>query len=221
MNNVPKISIDIFDSAANISFNQEFGTEVKTIKIDSLVKAFNGTDVSIESPILPLNTIQYKEKGNSIIVITAYPQCKFNATYKDIVYENCIRPNLVLKFELNKNNNIYNISNTICFGLKDDLTLLTSKTKLYDMPFPNIGNGGWVCWGANSISGSLISLTGLNIYINRLFNSPFNNHLFKAGLLNPFGIHNVEDFFKFLQNKETFPREILINTSNNLTLGDL
>ena len=220
----PKFIIEIYDNTSNIiSFkNNERNIKVsKTVKTESLVKAFKDTETSIESPLLPLNTIKYKEKGNTIEIILYYPPANFDATCFDVIYENCIRPGIIMSYKLNQIESGFTINKTSCFGVKDDIILLNDNTKLYDLPFPNIGSGGWICWGSNSMSGILKTLMGLNVFINRLFNSPFNNHLFEVSLLKPFGINNVQDFFKFIQNKPVFPPELLINNNSNKTIRSL
>lgn len=216
----PSFRIDIFDNTANFTEFNSKKSIVKTLKIESLVKAFRDTETTIESPLLPLNTIKYKEHGNSIIVLLYYPETKFTAHYSNEVFENCARPNLIMQFVLNKNDNLYTISKSNCFGVKEKDILINENTKLYGLPFPNIGSGGWICWGSNSMSGSLVSLMGLNVYIDRLFGSPFNTHLFNTVLLKPFGINSPKELFQYLTTVDVFPQAMLENY-NNVTIRSL
>jgi hypothetical protein len=118
-------------------------------------------------------------------------------------------------------NNEYSISGTQAYGVKDSVNIVSDKTILWGLPFPNIGTDGYVCWGSNSVAGKFKSLTSLKVYVERIFNSPFNNHLFYSSGLSPFGINSNHDLFKFLQDKPYFPYEILENLGSKKTIGSI
>jgi hypothetical protein len=198
----------------------------KTIKLDSLIKAFKNAETKISSPILPVNTIRYQEEGSNVAILLYHEPTTFTATCFGKTYENCCRPGLIMKYILGVEDKgevgkEYSIHDTKCFGLVDSQMLLNSKSQLYGLPFPNISSEGWICWGSNSIAGKVKSLTGLGMYVNRLFNSPFNDHIFHNALLKNYGINSPEDLFKYIQGKERFPTELLENLGRNFTLGTL
>lgn len=222
------IEIKVYQDCAMITSEQELGDDVppqktvKTVKIEDFIKAFSEAELDYSSPILPPNCVRYKEKGNQTIVMLLHEETTFTASCGSETYENCIRPNVLMVYYLNKDENAqYSISRTEAYGIKDSPNLITANTVLFGLPFPNIGTDGWVCWGSNSISGKFKSLVGLKAYVDRVFNSPFNNHLFNGGSLHPFGIHSNHDLFRYLQGKDHFPYEILENLGNRRTLGSL
>ena len=212
------ISINIFDNAAQI-INKK---EVKTVKLESLIKVFSSTESRIETPILPLNTIKYSEKGNSISIILYHEQSIFTATYSDgTIFENCVRPPMVIKYILNNDNGTFRINNSLAYGVVDDLLLINNDTQLFGLPFPNIGSDGWICWGSNTMSGNLKSLMGLRNYIDRLFMAPFNNHIFNYSFLKNFGISTPQELFKSLQNIPVMPKHYLENLGRDFKLKTL
>lgn len=216
--------IDILANAAIITYNEQgsFDKKVcKTIKLETLIKAFQTTQTKLVSPILPNNCIKYEEKGNTVIVRLLHEQTKFTATCFGKVYEEVIRPTCLMTYKLNKQGETYSIIGTELFGIIDDPLLISNNTQLYGLPFPNISANGWICWGNNSIAGNFRSLTGLKVYIERLFKAPFNDHVFNTGFLRNFGINGPADLFKYLQGKEKFPNEILENLGTGHTIGSL
>jgi hypothetical protein len=225
----PMFSIKVYGNncIVDINNNNGKGNTIKTVKLESLVKAFQNTDTKIESPILPLNCIRYQEHGSNISVILYHPPKKFNATCFKDVFEDCIRPGIVIKYILGYKNDpnygrSYNIQDSRCFGVVDDFGLFSNKTQLFGLPFPNISSEGWVCWGSNSIGGEIRALTGLYVYIDRIFNSPFNSHIFHNALLKNYGINEPRDLFKYIQGRDRFPNELLENLgAKNWTLGKL
>lgn len=193
----------------------------KVLKVDTLCNAFRDKDDGIQTPFLPVNTLKYKEKGNNCILYLHSKEAKFTATVGDKKYEDCIRPSLVMIIFLSKQGGVYNIHDSKCFAVKDDRMLITDSTVLYGMPFPNISCDGWICWGANSTGGNFQSLTGLGMLVDRLFNSPFNNHVFSSSAFRHLEIGSHHDFFKYIQNKERFPEELLLRTVDRVTLGSI
>lgn len=228
IDNIP-IKIEIYKELAIITqpviLKEEdnfYKNIVKTVKVESLIKAFNETELNIASPILPLNCIKYKESGNSIKVILLHEERHFNAIVSEKIYDNCIRPNLIFVFTLRKDaGDNYAITNTQAYGIKDSPAIVSDRTILYGLPFPNVGADGWVCWGNNSISGTFKSLVGLRSYCDRFFASPFNNHLFNSYLLKNHNINNHYEFFKYLQNKPMFNYDLMENLGTQRTIGDI
>lgn len=226
------IVIEIFDNSSQVTIRdtvsnvhkQELNT-VKTVKLESLVKAFQNAETKITTPIIPPNTIKYEEKGNLIYLLLYYEPSHFTATCYKNQYENCARPGLIMKYGLNIEENAqgrtFKICETKCFGVVDDLLLLNENSQLYGLPFPNIGNDGWICWGGNSIGGNFKSLMGIRSYVDRLFKSPFNDHVFNSPLLKNFGISTPESFFTFIQDKPVFPKELLENLGRKYTIGTI
>lgn len=193
----------------------------KTVKLSTLVNAFKSDNSGYESPILPKNAIRYLERGNkSVLIIYAEPTT-FTATVDGKKYENCTRPGLVMSINLNSSKSGWTINECKCFAVKEDRLMINKDTRVYGLPFPNISDNGWICWGSNSTGGNFQSLTGLGLLIDRLFNSPFNNHVFSSSLFSHLGIKDHHDFFKFIQDKPSFPDELLIKTANALKIGDL
>lgn len=214
-----KVVIEILDNAAIINCNNQ---AAKTIKLESLVKAFKETDSKIQSPILPIGTIKYSEYGLYKNIIIYIAPSKFNATVGNNVFENCCRPAMLFKVQLSTSNSgDYIISGTSIFGIKDSYLMLSENTQLFGLPFPNIGSGGHICWGSNSMAGTLKSLMGIPAYIDRLFNSPFNNHLFNTDFLKTFGINTPEKLFEYIKDKDVFPLELLEGLGRNYTLSSL
>jgi len=212
------IKLEIKDTFAFVDIH---GT-CKTVKLESIIKAFSSVNVAIESPILPMNCIKYKEKGNAIDVLLYHEPTRFTATVGNEKFENCLRPGLILKYGLTKSGeDSYSISNSACFGVKDPYIMLRNTTRLYGLPFPNIGTGGWICWGSNSAGGTVTSLVGLRSYIERLFSSPFNTHLFNSSLLNnTHQISTPQGLFKYLQTLDRWD-DSLFETANGVTIGSL
>lgn len=212
------ISINIFDNAAQVLHKGN----VKTIKLESLIKVFSSTESKIETPILPTNTIKYSEKGNSCNIILYHEKSTFTATYSDgTIFENCVRPPMILKYQLNNDNGTFRISNSSAYGIVDDLLLINDNTQLFGLPFPNISSDGWICWGNNIMSGNIKSLIGLRNYIDRLFIAPFNNHLFNYSFLKNFGINDPKDLFKSLQNIDLMPKHYLENLGRDFKLKSI
>ena len=215
------ITIQIFDTYGIIHHNNI----AKTVKLENIIKSFSSVNMGIESPILPNNCIKFKEKGNSTCIILYYEPTTFTAHLSNgSVYENVSRPGIIMKFDLGKNTvtNQYNIQNTNCYGVKDPYIALNDNTRLYGLPYPNISSSGGICWGSNSIGGNFTSLVGLKSYIDRLFTSPFNNHLYNHTFLR--SVANIDghiELFKFLQDKPHFPIEIFENLGTDFTLGKL
>jgi len=226
INNLP-INISIYRNFAIIDEPEIINIEekivrhtVKTVKIETFVKAMSETTIDIVSPILPPNCIRYREKGNEVIVILFHEMAKFSADCQGERFDNCIRPNMVMVYYLNQTNGSYNIKTVKAYGIAESAGMIGPKTRLYGLPFPNVGSDGWVCWGSNSISGTFNSLVGLRIYVDRFFSTPFNSHLFNSSLLNMHGITGPQELFKALQDKDHFPVEYFENLGNK-TLGDL
>jgi hypothetical protein len=192
----------------------------KTVKLESLTKAFSETEITIASPILPHGCIRYKEKGNEVIVIVFHEGTPFDADCYGNIYTNCIRPNIIMAYYLNVDNGIYNIKTVKAFGVIDPIGTLNENTRLYGLPFPNVGTDGWVCWGSNSVAGTFTSLVGLRVNYNRFFAMPFNNHLFNSGALGMFGITTPQQLFTAIQDKNVFPNDLLENLGNR-KIGDL
>lgn len=186
----------------------------KTVSIESLLKVFKDQNVGMKTPILPIGTIRYIEKGTNTEIILFSPESKFVATVGDKKFDS-VRPNLVMKFILRVNNGTYTISDTRLFAVKENAVLLNDKSKLYALPFPNISDNGWICWGSNGLSGSFTSLMGLPMYIDRLFAAPFNNHLFQGRLFKSLGFDTHVGLFEYLEGKETFPDELYIDVGKN------
>jgi hypothetical protein len=228
INNLP-ITIEIYRDSAIITEPKVTDPgkkivqySVKTIKVESLIKAFNETELDIVSPILPPNCVKYREKGNTTVLALLHEEKVYNATVSGQKYDNCIRPNIVMIYHLRKDNSEqYSIQNTQAFGIKDNPSMIGPNTILYGLPFPNVGADGWVCWGNNSVSGTFKSLVGLKAYCDRLFTSPFNNHLFNAYGLGIHGIRNEHDLFAACQNKANFNYDLLENLGQRKTLGDI
>jgi hypothetical protein len=195
--------------------------ESKILKVETLCNAFREQEKGIQTPYLPVNTLKYQERGNSSVLYLYSKEQFFNANVGDTVYENCIRPSLILVVFLNQSGGTYKINDSKCFAVKEDRLLVSDNTRVFGMPFPNISCDGWICWGGSSIGGSFQTLNGLSLLIDRLFNSPFNNHVFNAGPFNHIGIRDHHDFFKYLQNKTRFPEELLLRTVNNMTIGSI
>lgn len=218
-----RITIEICGNHAIITNPGRKGSEdKKTIKIDTLVKAFQEQGTGIATPILPANTVQYKEKGNSAYLVVYFPPAKFDATYRQTKYENCIRPGIIMRYELSVRGEAgYVLSNTYAWSVKDDPLFFTNDTKLFALPFPNVNDSGWVCWGSNSLSGMFKSLTGLGSYIDRLFNAPFNNDLFQGSLFRHVGFDTPAGLFEFLKDKEQWPEELYVDSGRRPTLGSI
>lgn len=217
-------SIDILPNAAIITYKESNGLTriVKTVKLESLIKAFQSTDTKLSSPILPSNCIRYEEKGNSVVIILLHEQTRFTATCFGKIYENVLRPNLIMKYTLHKRGETYSIGATDCFAIADDPMLISTNTQLYGMPFPNISPSGWICWGNNSIAGNFRSLTGLKVYVERLFKAPFNDHVFNSQFLKNFDINGPAQLFELLQQEsDRFPNQILENLGRQFTLGSI
>jgi len=218
------IEIKILGNAAVITHPSEGGMCIsKTVKLGNLLRCFADMSGGVETPILPENCIKYKEEGNSTILALYHRQAKFTATIDGIKYENCIRPNIVMVYTLtNKGAGGWSMRDTRAFGILEDRLLVTPGSALLNLPFPNIGGGGWICWGSNSISGTFRSLTGLTMLCDRLFAAPFNNHLYSSAPFKHLGINSHIDFFKYLQNKDNFPTEMLAkNPGRQMVLGDI
>jgi hypothetical protein len=228
INNLP-IKIEIYrDNAVIIEpkitdvGKKIYKNVVKTVKLDSLIKAFSETELDIVSPILPPNCIRFREKGNSTVITLLHEEKRFTATVSGIRYENCVRPNMLMVFHLSKDStNNYSIRNSQAFGIKDNPAMISEATVLYGLPFPNIGADGWICWGNNSVAGSFKSLVGLRAYCDRLFAAPFNNHLFNSYGLGVHGISNEHDLFKAIQDKPAFNYDLFENIGQRKTIGDL
>lgn len=222
----PDFSIKIFGNNCIVDCTNNNNLPIKkTIKLESLLKAFQNTDTNIESPLLPLNCIRYRELGSTVSVVLYHGPRTFTATCSGQTFENCIRPGIIIKYILNVdtdyNGKKYTINDTRCYGVIDDSVLFGNKTQLYGLPFPNISSEGWVCWGSNSVAGEIRALTGLGVFVDRLFNSPFNSHVFHNSLLKAYGIQVPTDLFTFIQNKNKFPTELLENLGANWNLGML
>ena len=223
MSKVTKMRIDISGNAATITLpNGESNSSVKkTVKLDTIIKAFKEQGVKIETPVLPYNCVKYKEKGNGITVGIYCPPAKFTATYSGEEFENCIRPACIMVFEMNSSNGGFTVSRSKIYGVKEEPLYLNDDTKLYILPFPNIGDNGWICWGQNTMAGLFRSLCGLPVFIDRLFKAPFNNDLFQGALFRHVGFDTPRGLFEFLQNKEVWPDELFVETSTRYTLGGI
>lgn len=214
------------DNYANLLLSDEKENIAKTIKLESLIKAFQTTENKICSPILPYGTIKYIENGNNIEIIVLHKSNKYEMTCNKKIYENCITPNIVIKYILKVTDSgtmgkLYNISETTMFGIRDNVQLIGNGTKLYGLPFPNVDSKGWMCWGANSLSGQISALSGLSNYIDRFFTTPFNGHLFNSSFLSQFGINKPEDLFDKISNADNFPVEYLEHLSSKNVLGGM
>jgi hypothetical protein len=220
---IEKITVEICGNKAIITSPSHNGSQhKKTLKVDTLVKAFQEQGTGIQSPLLPLGTIKYKEKGNSAILIIYSPPAKFNAQYQSDTFENCIRPGLVMRFNLGVRDNTYNLIDTYVWAVKEAPLFLNENTPLYALPFPNINDKGWVCWGGtNTLAGSLRSLMGLPVYIDRLFGAPFNNDLFQGALFRHAGFDTPRGLFEFLKDKEEFPESLYVDAGYNTKLGGI
>jgi hypothetical protein len=220
------IEIKVFKNSAIITDSKIVGGNViqkiiKTVKIEDFIKSFREAEMDYTSPILPSNCIKYKEKGNETIVMLLHEEARFNAICGESTYNNCVRPTILMVYHLHKDNNNYSISKTEAYGVKDSVNLISANTVLWGLPFPNIGTDGWVCWGSNSVAGTFKTLGGLKAYIERIFNSPFNSHLFNSASLHPYGIRSNHDLFNFLKDKDHFPYEILENLGSSKTVGSI
>lgn len=204
----------------------------KTVKLDTLIQAFQKFGLGIETPILPRGCIKYKERGGNTTLILAHPPTKFDAIvagnrYNNVAdrkFENCPRPAVLMCYDLRKNeDNSFYLNNTRAYCIKDDLMLINNKTHVYCLPFPNIGEDGWVCWGGNSIGANYKSLIGLEMLVNVLFSTPFNNDLFRSHSFRDIGITNPVELFTHLSGKDVFPDGLFVGSSrvNNFTIGDL
>lgn len=222
---VANYNIKIFGNSCIVTTKQKDNCFIaKTVKLESLIKVFQNTSAKIESPILPLNTLRYQEEGTQVAIILYHEPVRFNATYSSKVYENCIRPGVIIKYTLSVKDGIektYTICGTRCFGVLDSPIMFSKNTQLYGLPFPNISSEGYVCWGGNNMGGELKALTGLNSYVLRLFNSPFSGHGFSSQNMRNLGINNPGDLFKYLQNRETFDNQLLEHLGRSFTLGNL
>jgi len=169
-----KINIELMGNSAIIRSPSKCGRAdaAKTVKITTLVRAFQDQDRGMETPILPKNTLKYVERGNKAIIYVYSEPTHFKATVGDQIYENCSRPGLVMIIELNMEGNAWSVRDSKIFAIKDDRLLINNETKLYGLPFPNISDDGWICWGSNASGGTFHSLTGLGMLIDRLFGSP-------------------------------------------------
>jgi len=194
----------------------------KTVKIESLVKAFQDKGTGINTPVLPVGTIKWQEKGNRAFLFLYSPPVKFDANYKSEVITDCIRPGVIMKFELQVNKKNFTLSQTFAWAVKDAPMFFNDNTILYNLPFPNVSDSGWVCWGGGSVlSGEFQSLCGLGNYINRLFNAPFNNDLFQGSLFRHVGFDTPLGLFNFLKGKEEFPDQLYVDSGRNYTLGTI
>lgn len=208
------MKIDIRDTYSQLDID---GT-IKTVKLESIIKAFSSTKTAIESPILPKNCIKYKEHGSGCIVITYHEQTRFNATLADdSIVENCLRPAHVVKYNMNKvNDKQFILSGSAAFALKDPYVTINDNTKLYGLPFPNVNSNGWICWGGMNNSGTFNSLVSLNNFIERFWvSSKFNNHLFSSPGLRLLGINGYKEFFQYIANcGDIFPNELYDDIGN-------
>lgn len=191
---------------------------IKTVKLDSVIKAFSSTKTAIDSPILPKNCIRYKENGNGCTVLVYHEPTKFTATLADdTIVENCVRPGLVVRYQLNKlANDNFTLSGSHVFGIKVPYIAVNDNTKLYGLSFPNVSSNGWICWGGMNNSGTFNSLVSLSDYIERFFvGSKFNNHLFSSPGLRILGINGYKEFFQYISNcGDIFPNELYDDIGN-------
>lgn len=212
------MQIDIKETYAII----KDGFTCKTIKLEDLVKAFSGIKVAIKSPLLPQNCIRYSENGNIVTVLLFHEQARFNATVFNNNYENCLRPRMIMKYSLLKANDSYIMQNSSCFGVKDQFIALNNNTQLYGLPFPNINSSGWICWGSNSSGGNFRSLIGLSLYIDRLFGTPFNNHLYNSSLLKTtHGFDGPEALFKYTSDLKEWDDSLFEHIGTSYTLDKI
>lgn len=220
---IKDIFIQISNNAAILRIPNAKGTfTTKVVKIPTLVKAFQEHAVPLETPIMPVGCIKYKEKGNHAIVITYHPETRFTAKWRDNVYENCVRPAIIMSSTLYVNGDgSFSLKGSQVFGVKDPAILINDNTRLQRLPFPNIYDNGNVCWGGNSIAGSFKVLTGIGQYVDRIFNSVFNNDLFSNGHVRQFGLETPGDVFNFLKDKETFPQELFREMGSSYTIRSL
>ena len=232
---VPNITINIFRNSANIiqhssvlekgysKQNLKETKTIKSIKLESLIKAFNETEMNFQSPLLPRNCIKYKEKGNKLNIILLAEPKTYTMTCFGETFENCITPAMIWNFVLTKNDSsgvsTYAISNTEAYGIRDNISMISDHTQLYGLPFPNIGSNGWVCWGSNSVGGNFKSLIGLTGYIDRFFAAPFNDHLFNSYSVRQFGIEGPKQLFASLSGKDIFPTVLFENIGRDKTIG--
>lgn len=227
------IGISIINNTALISVPNGENEKIKTVKLDTLIQAFQKFGLGTETPILPRNCIKYKEKGGNIVIVLAYSPSKFNATMsidrsvpnsKPEVFENCPRPSVLMMFEMRKNDDeSFYLNQTRAYCIKEDLALITKKTRVFMLPFPNIGEDGWVCWGSNNIGSNFKSLIGLDRLVDLLFNSPFNHDLFRGNSFADAGISSPKQLFEYIKDKDIFPDNLFVNSSrsHSLTIGDL
>lgn len=220
---IKDIFIQISNNAAILRIPNAKGTFVtKVVKIPTLVKAFQEHAVPLETPILPIGCIKYKEKGNHAIIITYHPEVRWNPKWRDAVYENCVRPAIIMCSTLYVNGDgSFSLKSTQVFGIKDPSILINDNTRLYRLPFPNIYDNGNVCWGGNSIAGSFKILTGIGQYVDRVFNSNFNSDLFSNSHVRQFGLETPGDVFAYLKDKEAFPQELLRDMGSSYTIRNL
>lgn len=226
-----KIDIKISNNVALLNISNDIEEmQHKTVKLEDLIQAFQKFGLGVDTPILPRSTIRYRERGGKITLILAYPATKFTAVLQanidgvETKFENCARPAILMCFELCKNeDNSFNLTNSNAYGIKEDLLLINLKTPVFNLPFPNIGEDGWICWGGNNVGSRFTSLMGLDSLINILFSSKFNSDLFNRNAFADLGISSPNDFFTYIQGKDIFPDGLFLHSGRraNFTIGDI
>lgn len=199
----------------------------KTIGTKQLVKIFKTSSTRLATPLLPRGTVRYSETGNTGSLTLFHEATSFTLTYDGYdsaeIFENVKRPNVIMNFKLSLNkDNTYYVTDSKCYGVIDSYITLSEMTPLYELPFPNIGGDGYICWGGNKlINGHFKSLMGFTAFVDILFNSPFNDDLFYGHTSTMYNIKNPKDLFKILQESDTFPEGLLSTSSSSPKLGDL
>lgn len=206
----------------------------KTVSMQSLLKAFKNHVSDIASPMLPIGTVRYFEKGNDISLIMFHESDRFDACLlmghddsdrpKIKTIENCVRPSVIMKHIIrNRGRNHYELASSQVYAVKEASSLLVNDaTVLYRLPFPNVYADGKVCWGhANDRAGTMESLAGLKAYVERLFRSVFNRDLFDSNLFSSLGINSPEALFEQLSNKDLYPDKFFLPLAESKTLGGL
>ena len=199
-----------------------YGKKTNTISYTELLKILSADKGRFESHLLPLNCLKFYQSRDTISMALYYPSRKFNATYRDEIFTDCIRPNMMLFFKaVVLEDKSFEIKSVKIFAVKDDFYRVHEKSLLYYLPFPNIYEDGKVCWGRNAQIKNVKTLIQTTVILERYFTSVFNDDLWHSGPWDKYKVTSVGEMFKELQNKDAFPLDVLKNLSKTTTVNDV
>jgi hypothetical protein len=172
----------------------------KIVSVPNLISSL-AKEQRISTGLMPRGTRVYSGSGNNYIIVVEVPAGirPINYNTKNLIIPH---PSYLFFFKV-VNSSVVDVR---ILALGGPITSL--KNVLYRFPFGNTYGDGRICWGSVRLP-KIENPINLISIISMFLDSKFNGDL-SGGCYNHKESFYLEDFLKFLDNKETFPIDTLV-----------